>query len=1345
MRLRFLFSLFLLFGTGYLYAQTNDITFRAVSPPGGFSFEAIRTFNQDKCGYIWMGGFHGVIRYDSKETLHFTHNPNNKNSLPSDKIIAIVIDHKNTIWVGTNKGLASFNPTLQQFTPVTYTYENGDKSSSVIKSIELDGDGKLWIADNDFFGYLDKEKKQLIRITQGLNSSPQTLHNDSSNRMWLGAADGSVYLVLPDEKRVQKKVEGLGSYARTIFVNNEDIWVGYEAHGARLYDFKGNLKKHYKYTLNPEFNIESESIRKIWRDSQGRIWIGSYHGLFLSVGEKLIHFNYEEHAGLLHNSIYGIYEDRQGGIWIGTWSGGVAYIHQADNKFNNYRQSKEPGSISGNMVNTFSQDQDGRIFVGTGQGGLNEFDVKTGSFKQIELANERVFTVKSLCVDDKGGLWVASAFKGIHYRAKNSDTFIHFKKGIEDGKHISEMGVYSLCKSDSGMWIGTLFGGLNFYNFQTKQISFTSKEYPFSQFINKNITSLSIDSKNNLWASTLNGVYRIHLPSNTSTCFSTNSISNHRTKSQSFYCTCELSDQTIWMASRDGDINIYDPKTDTLSFLNTNRLLKGKNVYGIIEGQNNNIWITTDDGLILYNSHEKSFRKFVIADGIQGNIFNPNSVFKDRDKNLYFGGTNGFSQLKPRTINKNTRAPNVLINEIKINNRKIQPKQTGINTFGGMELKPKETTLQFHFSADNYLLPEKNRFMYRLTNYVDQWVPNNNDGTATFLNLPAGEYIFEVKACNNDGVWNETPARLPIKIRQYWYKSKIILVLYVCILFTILFLIIRFYTERSELKKAFLLEKIKHDHEDELNEMKLRFFTNISHEFRTPLTLISWPLKNLLKSKNINSEEQEQLETIKRNTNRLLQLINQIMDLRKAEKGQAKLNLSRIELVDFVNERFLNFVEEAKANNITFTFKAEKKEHILEADEEKLDKIIYNLLSNAFKFTPKNGQIAVSLQCNQFHSNNYFSNQLSFGTIENEDFIEILVVDNGQGIDSEDLPNIFDRFKQGKHEEGVKNSTGIGLNLCKDFTLMHRGAIIVQTTPKKGTQFSIQLPSKQKAQKVLFGSHKEVKNINSWESSAKLDEKRETQKEDAEILVVEDNDDLRSYIVHFIQNHYTVFFAKNGVQALEKLKTKNIQLVVSDVMMPEMDGFELCKNIKSQLETSHIPVILLTALSSAENTSTGLEKGADAYISKPFDENVLLSQIRNLLLQRKRLQESYTQKFISKQAIDIGSLDNYFLNKVNTLVEKNMETENFNVDVLAKEIGLSRSQLHRKLKQISSQTPSEYINMIRIKQATILLTSKNYNIDEVAFKCGFNSHSYFTKCFKRIHNKSPKEYLKSLL
>lgn len=1327
-------------------AQTEDITFRRVSPISGFSFQAIRTIKQDMFGYIWMGTHNdGIIKYNSKGTKRFLHDHENKNGLPSDRITSLVIDKQNNIWVMTDKGICVYNHHSQQFELIKYTYENGDAANKQLNSIELDGDGKLWIADENYIGYLDWEKKQLVRITHGLHHTPYHLYKDETNHLWLGTRDGSVYLVLPDEDKVIKKIDGPGSIARTIFSSQNELWVGYDKHGVRLYDLNGKLKTHFRYDAEPGYDIKSASIRKIWRDTRGRTWIGSYMGLFIYNGINLFRLNSDESTDLPHRSVFEIFEDKQGGIWVGTWAGGVSYAHPTDNKFNSYRHSNEQTSLSNNMVSSFAQAPNHKVYVGTEGRGLNEFNLHTEKFKNIEVAvGKKNLNIKTIFFDSNGGMWVGTGFDGLFYRPPGESNFKHFPQGEEDGKHISSPAVHVLCESDSGIFIGTNLDHIDFYNFKSHQINFEIKLFPPNQYDDRTIRSLVTDKNNNLWIASVKGVHQYHIPSKKMVPDGTNSICPHDYKGHEYYFITQLSDGNLWIGTRHHGIEIYNPETNETKLLDEGGLLEGKDVYGIIEGQNNNIWITSNSGLFQYNTKVKSSRRFIYNDGIQGNLFNPEAIFKDRDENLYFGGTNGFTLLQPNKIKMNVNPPNVFINSIEVNAREITPSQISINNFRKIILGPNENTIKFDFSADNYLLPEKNKFKYKLENYMDDWIEVDNSGSATLVNVPAGRYIFRVIACNNDGVWSEKQAILPITINQFWYRSKLAFGLYLLTFLAVVIVFIRFYFERLKLKKTVLIQKLERKNEDQLHEMKLKFFTNISHEFRTPLTLLSWPLKRLLNSKNLVSEQRDQLDTIKRNANRMLQLINQIMDLRRVEKGQLKLNLSKIELLEFINERILNFSEEAKSKNIQFNFNYEKEDCTIEADEEKLDKIIFNLLSNAFKFTPKNGNISIDLCRNQFQKNEYFTNQLSFGKLENEEYIEIQVTDDGEGIGSEDLPNIFDRFEQGKHKKGKENSSGIGLNLGKEYTLLHHGVIIVQSTPGEGTRFSVRLPKKQKAQKILFESHEKVKNIDSWEKPEISKPLSENYNEDITVLIVEDNEELIKYIILFLEKFYSVLIAKNGIQAIEILKTHNVHLIVSDVMMPEMDGFEFCQHVKSQMETSHIPVILLTALASKENLGWGLEKGADAYISKPFDEHILLYHIKNLLQQRKRLQDSYTQKFISKKAIDVGSLDNYFLTRINTVIENNLENESFSVDNLATEMGLSRSQLHRKLKQISNHSTSEYITMVKIKNATNLLASKKYNIDEVAFKSGFNSHSYFNKCFKKIHNKSPKEFLKQL-
>jgi signal transduction histidine kinase/AraC-like DNA-binding protein len=619
-----------------------------------------------------------------------------------------------------------------------------------------------------------------------------------------------------------------------------------------------------------------------------------------------------------------------------------------------------------------------------------------------------------------------------------------------------------------------------------------------------------------------------------------------------------------------------------------------------------------------------------------------------------------------------------------------------------------------------------------------------NNGSVLFTSLDAGEYIFEVVACNNDGIWNDSPTQMKITIRNYWYRATIAYVIYFALIFSLLYFIGRFYFERIRLKRAVLREKNQRENEEQIHEMKLNFFTNISHEFRTPLTLITWPLKKLLNAQNLTDEQREELEVANRNSNRLLQLINQIIDLRKLEKGKSQLNISRIDVIDFTKELLKSFSLEAKSREIKFVFESDYSTLEIEADFEKLDTIIFNLLSNAFKYVSDKGEIRITIDKKNRTSDKLYSNQLSFGEMLVDDFIKIIIEDTGKGIDHEDLLKIFTRFEQGKQSKTndiakIKGS-GIGLALCKDFTLLHHGKITVQSDLGNGSRFTVLIPSKQKSQKVLFESHQKIRNLNVNEKFFLPMVKDLNRRKEKHILVVEDNPDFSKFITKFLNEYYQVKSAFNGNEALQILKSRNIDLIVSDVMMPGMDGFEFCSIVKTQLETSHIPVILLTALSSCENLIAGLDKGADAYLTKPFEENVLFKQIENLLEQRKRLHENFSKQFVSQNNVEVGSLDNYFLSKVKAVVEKNILDENFGMEKLAEELMISRSKLHRKIKSLSGLTTSDFVNLIRVKKAVELIKTDNFLFSEVAFRVGFSSQSYFTKCFKKVYNVTPKEY-----
>lgn len=1342
----FIFLFYFLFFACLTFGQIGRNNFHQISPTGGLSYEAIYKVTQDKTGYIWLGTYQGIYKYDSQKFQRFHHNTEDSTSLLGNRVSAIIVDNYNKLWVGSQNGLNLFNRKTQSFTHYRYKTQDGKPAGQSIYSLCTDPKGNIWVADSTGAGILDTTN-HIIKLIQPINSDdyPILIHFDKQNRGWVGTEKGYVYRINPNELTFKHVIKSPGSHVQTIFTENNKIWVGYFGHGARLYDTTGRLIKHYSYDKDPSFDIKNSNIRDIKKDRKGNLWIGTYLGLYMEKDNLLYRFNPEEYPDLPHSSIFSIFEDKVGGIWFGTWAGGLSYLHIGNNKFNNYRHGTNPTSLSNNIVSSFTQSPTGEIYVGTEVGGLNIFDPQKQQFQKIQLNTplNKAINIKALCSDRYGGLWVGSHNHGLWYKKNGESTFTHFPEGPKDGKHVSCRDIYCLCPSQEGIWIGSYGGGVEFYDFKTRKIVPLQSIIKDIKLANKYIRSLYLDHNKDLWIGTYYGLYCVDLKEKKVSF--PKQYQEPRINEYIFHIN-ELSDGTIWVGTKGGGIFIINPETDNIKRFDANGILNGKDVYGIIEDQNNGVWITSNDGLIFYNTQKKTIRHFLAVDGIQGNQFTPHAVFKDSEDNIYLGGTNGFTQVTPGTMTQNRHLPDILINKLIINNHKTIFPEIGDPLKNQiLSLNSHENALKIEFTANNYLSPEKNLFKYRLVNFDDDWISTENSGIAIFTNIPSGKYIFEAKACNNDGIWNPKPTQLKIIIADPWWRTPWAYILYLILVSTIITILWRNIKEKQKLKKAVLIEKIQREHEEKSHEMKLKFFTNISHEFRTPLTLINGPVKQLISDQNSTSRQKEMLEVIQRNSNRLLTLINQILDLRKIEKGQNKLNISRFDLIEFTHERVHSFSQEAIKKQIKFDYQYPQEKLFVEADKEMIDKIIFNLLSNAFKFTPVKKQITIAIGNQTEQDHTVYSSQLRFGNMPTDEFFEISIKDTGVGIESEDLLNIFNRFERGNASS--QNSSGIGLSLCKEYTLLHKGEVISQSTPGKGTRFTVRLPLKQSAQQIIYGINHEEKKLASWQESSSIEseEKHTPTTSGSTILIVEDNKDLQNYIINILAPFYQTRAASNGSEALNLIKTGSYDLILSDVMMPIMDGFELCKNTKSNIETSHIPVILLTALSSTQNKIMGLDKGADAYISKPFENELLLSQINNLITQRQKLRSSFKSHVVTGEAFDAGNLDNYFLKKVDEVIEKMYSKEDFSVENLANEVSLHRSQLHRKLKQLTNYSATEYIRTYRLKKAAEHLQKGEYNIDEIAYLIGFGSHSYFSKCFKELYEVSPKAYRQKFL
>ncbi|TKG95081.1 hybrid sensor histidine kinase/response regulator [Puteibacter caeruleilacunae] len=1340
MRLRGFLLIILIVG---IFGSSNaEFAFRQISPDGGLTFQGIRDIVKDDYGYVWMSSQHGLFRYDSQTFKNYKHNSKDSLSIPHDNLTVLCYDQNKVLWMGTEQGLCTYDYSTDNFHQVVLKEENITNSTPYINYITEDTKGRLWMIVNHKLYYFSADRKVFQHVAlPDLEELLTHIYNDQSGKLWIGTMSGSVYMMNASDLSINKVLDSSGHSVISMLINKSNLWVGYRDGGATLFTLGGKKLKHYRYP-SEKWDIDKASVRDIMLDANGNLWFATFKGLFVEDKGKLVRYSPENIPGLTHASIYCLFKDLENGIWIGTWSGGVSYLHPNDNYFINYRHSNHLGSLSNNIISSFAQVDNKGLYVGTEVGGLNYLDYNTSGFSHPVLMaqDQQAYNIKALASDKYNTLWVGT-LRGIFTKKQGASKFEHIFRGPADGKHLSGKNVYSICPVDTGIWIGLFGNGVNFYSFKNKKILYP-EDISDTSYIDPTIRHIIEDSNGNMWIATHRGVYR-YSNKNGQKEVERFYMGNADVPTNIYYYLYEAHDGNIWFGTKSNGVLIYDPKRHEFKNDSIYDRLNELDIYGITEDQYNHVWITTNNGLYYFDPKNNISRYFTQFDGIQSNLFNPQAIYRDANNTLFMGGTNGFSSIRPGELQINKRPPGVMINNILVNNKKdinyySLPQRKGK---ASLNLEYYETSLRVEFSADNHLLPAKNRFQYRLLGMSDEWIDNGTNSTAIFTNLADGRYTLEVRAANNDGIWSKTPTQIAISIATPYWRSTAAYLVYLLIIGGIIYLFYRFITERQKLRKQVLIEQIERRNKEELHDMKLQFFTNISHEFRTPLTLIAGPIKKLMQSKEFGDKSQEYLDVVDRNSKRLLGLVNQILDFSKADQRKNSLEVTSILLNKFVEERYLSFKQLAKEKDINYQLLLPEEDDIyIDADADKLDKIIYNLLSNAFKNTRSNGTIILEAG---YHSpeattGKNYANQLKFGQIDTDDIIVIAVTDTGKGIASNNLLKIFNRFEQGSDNQSA-HGTGIGLSMCHDFTLLHLGDITAQSSPGKGSRFKVRLPRKQAAQKILSNTHEFAPKQDA--SNIQLEQTKTAKHEELPmVLIVEDQTDLRNYLDDLLQPHYQTLVAGHGKQALNLLKNHQVDLIVSDVMMPEMDGLELCQHVKSDLEISHIPVILLTALSSVEQKVSGFSKGADAYIAKPFDENHLLVRVENLIKQRQLLKDSFSKKVIQDEQLNVGDLDNYFLNRLNKIINENMQSEDFTVEILASMAGISRSQLHRKLKNLTGSSATEYIRIIRLKHAAEMLVSSDYNIDEISYLTGFTSHSYFSKCFKQLYQVSPKEY-----
>lgn len=1353
--------------------------------PADFEYNLIRCILKDYKGYMWFGTSNGLVRFDGVNLHVYENIAGSTNSTSYIVVNTIIEDENKNLWIGAATGLYIYNRKKDVLQYPDTIEEN--IYHSYIKSLCIDKKSCLWIGTYGFgLNFFDPVHRRFENYMSDENN-PVTISSnhinclifDRDENLWIGTQKGlnvysaknKVFKRFYHENKNQLSLSSNNISTLTLDLKG-NLWIGTRGGGINKVVKKNDDYFFERYTTDSKAGtLSSNFIISLVCDRRGFLWIGTENGglnqLNTNNGSiKIYRMEEGNEYSINSNSIWSLYNDDEDRIWIGTYNRGLNVIDEKFRKFELYQRNIFSDiTLSNNNVMGFAQDRHGNVWIATDGGGICCFSPESRKFSQViinnnkskKIANNAVQTI--LC-DSEDNLWIGTWEGGVDRFNRDGIKIRNYKTESEPG--IGNNDVLTLYQDLNGnIWAGTAGSGL--FRFDKKADKFNPVYCSVNDKVltgRSYVASILMASDSTFLVATMNGLIMLKINSDNSIeCINFQNEKDNplSLSSNSINIIFEDSKGRIWCGTAYDGLNLYNKKDNTFSVFRKQDGLSGNSIKGILEDDNGCLWISTNNGISKFNTLDNSFINFSKEDGLNSNEFNVRACLRTKNGEFYFGGENGFNIFHPESIKSNPFIPPVYLTELRINNKpatigvKGSPLNKHIGETTEIELKYNQSSFSFEFSALNYTLPSKNQFSYKLEGFDKDWIYNGTRRNAYYTNIPPGKYVFLVKGSNNDGLWNNTPAKLKVIIKPPVWKNWWAIVIYALVLIVIAYVSLKTWNERIKIKNQLKLEQLGREKEHELNEYNIQFFTNISHEFRTPLSLIFAPIENLLSS--ACSRTKEQLMIIYRNAERLLQLTNNLLDFRKFEDGIAKLKVQCGDILKCITEVSSYFSVDSSTRNIDF--KVETTENSIYGwfDPGKLETILLNLLSNAFKFTSDYGRIRLVVNIK-----NALNNDLATGNYrrnispESQD-IEIAVIDNGKGILPEELPFVFDKFYQGTSSGVKRNSgTGIGLALTKGLIEMHNGEIWVESTPYTETRFIFKLPIDRYAYQednLVFEPVGSIKRsaIKDIEYAVKKEDyealkKSEKKEERADILIVDDNEELRTYLTKELSGKFNIAQADDGKIGIELAQTLIPDLIVSDILMPQCNGIDLCKAVKSDLRTCHIPVILLTAKNTINEQIEGIETGADAYIIKPFNVQFLFAQINQLIRSRRELYSHFSKDvYLLPNKMAHNEMDQKFLQKAIDYVILNITDNSLNVEGLAEHLNLSHSNVYRKIKALTGETIVEFIKTIRLKQAIKLMETKQYSLSEIAYMIGFTSPSYFTKSFRNQYGKPPSEFL----
>lgn len=1321
------------------YARA-DKTFRFshIGLSEGLSQSTVIDITQDKAGNMWFATYNGLNKYNGYEFTVYKHDEADSCSIAGDVVRNCHRDRSGNIWAGTAQGLSLYDADTDNFR--NFAYSEGECD---IRGIADFGEQELLLYVNEQLLLFDCAKGVFLKdaLPEAFASLKPTSLKQQGDKVYIGSRKG-LFIYSLSQKKLQslfiEELKGKGVLAM-LQESATRLWVGTAGDGLFLVNPQNKRTVNYLYAPDKGRNVNSTHIRALAFDSEQRLWVGTLNSLYVyDANEDAFHVHGTDDVAeysLSHASVRSIFMDSQGGMWIGTYFGGVNYYHSLKNRFRNLQAVADKTQLNSNVIGCIREDASGILWIGTNEGGVNRYDPASGRFTYFTTKDGLGGNdVKTIYIDEDKDL----VYVGMHTGGLN---VIHRKSGrVETLKTRYGQNIYAIEPDGKG---GFWMSGLSVLCHYDSWTNTFTRAATGSPVLKSGIMFIFRDSKRRLWIGGRNGVDVFTDDDGELSHCTSLAIGNRPFGSKHVNCVYETRDGIFWIATHSG-LYRFDESTGEVRCYTTQQGLPDNTVDGILEDEYGKLWVSTDRGLGSLQPKTGTFRNYMEVDGLQSNQFTEGACCRAKNGEMYFGGVNGVTVFHPARLVDNPYTPQVVITQLNLFNKPVHPGDaTGIlekdiSATRRITLTAKQKMFSLQFVVSNYIAGTHNTFAYRLKGYDDEWYQTQMR-TVSYSNLPQGTYRFMVKAANNDGKWNDTPTELEIVVLPVWYKTWWAMLLFVLAVCAVLAVVFRYFWARKMMQTQILLERKDKERLTEINEMKLRFFINIAHELRTPLTLILAPLRELLAQVD-DRRMHKQLEYIQKSTNRLLHLVNQLMDYRRAELGVFALNVFPNKIHRSVQKTFLLYEHIAQEKNIRYLLNSEVEEEALLCDPEYVELILNNLLSNAFKYTEE-GCITVTLKRNR--------NELLLS-----------VQDTGCGIPLAEQQKVFERFYQAGN---AGMSSGIGLSLVKKLVDMHHGRIELESEDGQGSRFTVFLPVDEAAYapaeiakdggKGSGTEHRGKHSVNIQPMYVEKDDGTlpepetagdapEAEKRRENILIVEDNPEILRYLSGELGKTYKVWEAGHGGEALEVVAEQEIDLILTDVMMPVMDGLQLCRQIKQNVRTCHIPVFILSAKIDLDEQLEGLQIGADDYIPKPFVLEMVKTKIRNRFRTRYRALQYYSKSLeVEPEKMSLNAMDEALLKKAKEVVEQHLDDAEFSTETFAREMCMSRSGLHLKMKALTGESSYDFIRKIRFNKAAKLLQEGGYTIAEISCMVGFSVPSYFSTSFKKYFGCLPTEYV----